>query len=115
MPQENSELRAIKNILAKNIRKNFVQRVFYPNQYPKLYDNPDPNEPSTHSMAYATGENGKAYVYPTVVMGNDGQLVRIKDFNEAWNHAKTTGEYIEFDSEAKANWFSKNYKKVWEQ
>ena len=112
MPQQNSELMAIQRILGDNIQKDFVRRVVYPNQNPKLPN--DDGTVSSHSMAWGTGENGRAYVYPTVVSDGNGGLVRLKE-NAAWKHAAKTGEFIEFDSEAKANWFSKNYKKVWEQ
>ena len=109
MPQYNSELMAIRKILSQNVQKDFVYRALYPEQSPKL-DNGD-GSVSTHSMAYATGENCRAYVYPTVVRSGNG-LVRL-DKDKAWQHAAKTGEYIEVDSEAKANWLSKNYKKIW--
>ena len=120
MPQQNSELSAIKRILGDNINKNFVQRIMYPNQSPKIFDNPDPREPSTHSMAWGTGENGRAFVYPTVVQTENG-LIRLStkerptENMDAGEYAFKTGEFIEVDSAAKADWLSKNYKKVWEQ
>ena len=111
MPQFNSETDYIRDLFQKNIDKDFVRRALYPEQSPKL-DNGD-GTVSSHSMAWATGEGGKAYVYPTVVRSGE-RLIRLGD-NEAWQHAASTGEFIEVDSAAKADWLSKRYKRLWDK
>ncbi len=71
-------------------------------------------------MAYGTGEGGKAYVFPTVVRGPGGNLIRLSthdrptDAMDDGEYAFKTGEFIEMDSEEKAAWLSKNYKRIWE-
>ena len=62
-------------------------------------------------MAYGESE-GKYFVYPTVLYGN-GQLTQLPD-EQAYRQARETGNYIEFDNEEDADWFSKSYKKVWD-
>ena len=100
----------IQKILNKNKDKEFVQRILSPDTSPFL-DNEDGSY-STHSMAYGEAD-GKFFVYPTVVKGEEGNLTRLKG-REAWEHAMGTGETIEFDNEKDAEWFSKNYKKYWD-
>jgi len=98
----------ISKILAKHKNLLFVQRILHRDKYPVL-DNKD-GSISTHSMSYSSGD-GKYYVYPTVVMGKDKKLKRLKG-KEAWEHSKTNGA-IPFDTEEEADNFSKNYKNVW--
>ncbi len=45
---------------------------------------------------------------------NKPKLRRFGD-DEAWHHTQKTGNYIQFDDPKKAEWFSKNYKKVWDE
>jgi len=101
---------AIMDILNTNSDKEFVKRIINPNSIDPL-DNKD-GSISTHSMAYAGVDDG-AIVYPTVVnMG--GKLVRLSD-QEALDYAKKTKEAIMFNDEKNADWFSRNYKKVWDK
>jgi hypothetical protein len=45
----------------------------------------------------------------------EGELKQL-NVEEAFHHAKATGQYIDFgDKKAEAIEFSKNYKKVWEE
>jgi hypothetical protein len=114
----NDSLFEIMNILQQHQDKNFVQRIQMPEGYPRLYDSARSfiEGPSTHSMAWGTDDQGNAYVYPTVVQPEkDKPLVRLRDA-EAWDYAKMTGELIPFGKDhAKADWFSKAYKKVWDK
>ena len=112
MPEDN-ELLKIQQILSKNKNKNFVRRILDPNIYPKLWDNPS-GEPSTHSMGWGEAD-GRYFVYPTVVSTEHGTLQRIGNPKDAQNHAFRTGEFIEVSSPEEADWFSKKYKRVWEQ
>ena len=102
--------------LAKHQDKNFVQRILQPERHPKLYDNVGgiAGKPSTHSMSWGTDENGTAWMYPTVVQGENGQLKRL-DKKGAWDHARQYGEMIPFENPIEAAWYSKNYKRVWQR
>jgi hypothetical protein len=90
---------------------NFVDRIINKDKYPTL-DLGDGNY-ATHKMGYSTNDLG-AVVYPNVIHDQEsGTLVELSP-DEAYQHAMQTGEYIPFDSENDADWFGKNYKKVWE-
>jgi len=43
-----------------------------------------------------------------------GELQRLSG-KKAFEHTQKTGDFIEFDNPEDAAWFSKNYKKIWEQ
>jgi hypothetical protein len=116
--RKEQELTEIMGILDQHADKNFVQRIMTPEDYPKLYDNPggETGQPSTHSMAWGEDAQGNAYVYPTVVQKPDGNLHRFSSQQEAEAYAIERNEFIPFGSDKeKADWFSKNYKQVWEQ
>lgn len=104
------EFSRIAGILDKNKDKLFVQRILAPGNYPKL-DNKDGSQ-STHSMVWGESD-GKFFVYPTVLMGNSGKLQRLSD-DDAWSNAMETGGYIEMPTADEADWFSREYKQVWE-
>ena len=112
MPAPNDpELRRINSIITSNGDKNFVRRIIAPNIFPKL-QNPDGSN-STHSMGWGEAD-GRFFVYPTVVSDGKSGLRRLED-GSAFNHAIQTGEFIELGSAEEADWFSKKYKRVWEQ
>ena len=98
-------------ITHKNRGKNFIRRVLAPGVHPVL-----PNENgsvSTHSMSYAEVD-GRYIVYPTVIQPNGERELRRLEDDEAFDYAMRTGEYINFQDEAKAADYAKNYKKMWE-
>ncbi len=108
-----SEMDQLREILRDNDEKLFVKRIIRPKDYPTL-DLGDGNY-ATHQMQWGDVDTpqGKRYVvYPSVqLQGN-----KLIDLGEkAWDHAMKAGDYIEFDNPAKASWFSKSYKKVWDQ
>lgn len=101
-------MQRIDEILQENKDKPFVQRILNPGDL--RLDRGD-GKFSTHSMAWGEAD-GTFYVYPTVMQDENGQL---KDYgDQAWQHAKDTGNVIPFDNAKEAAWFSENYKKVWE-
>jgi hypothetical protein len=102
------EYKKITNILAKNAKKDFVQRILYPENSPVLKN--DDDTISTHRMAWGEAD-GKYYVYPTIIR-KAGGLFEL-DPDEAFHYAHKTGEYIEFDNPEEADWFSKKYKTIW--
>jgi len=95
-------------ILMQNKDKPFVKRILEPEKYPQIdYGN---GEVASHKMAYME-EDGKYIVFPTILQRGD----KLKEYapDKAFQEVKKTGDYIEFDSEDDADWFSKNYKVVW--
>jgi hypothetical protein len=104
----------IKAILDANQKLNFVQRIINPDKYPTLpLPDEGPGAYGTHKMSYATGEKG-AMVYPEIIQDSTGQLKRLGR-QEAMDYAKKSGEFIQFNNPQDADWFGKNYKKVWEK
>ena len=106
METESARLRAI---LRMNRDKPFVKRILHRDSYPTL-DNGDGTY-STHKLSWGEAD-GKYYVFPTVVMGDGGKLQELPH-DEAWSHARSTGNVIKFNSPYEADWFSKKYKNVW--
>jgi len=104
-----SDIDKINAILKSNSDKSFVKRILHRDKYPVL-NNPDGSF-STHSMAWGEAD-GRYFVYPTVLLDEDGTLKRF-DADAAWGHVMKTGNFLEFSSPKEADWFSKNYKKVW--
>jgi hypothetical protein len=90
---------------------NFVDRVLNKDKYPIL-DYGDGNY-ATHKMSYSTNDKG-AIVYPNIIYSPKENKLRELPPDEAYRYAMETGEYIPFDSDSDADWFSQNYKKVWE-
>ncbi len=105
---DKNEVAYIRQILEANKSKTFVDRILNKDKYPTL-DLGDGNY-ATHKMAWAQ-VGDKYVVYPTVLW--DGKQVKEYSPQDAWNHVKTSGNYIEFDSPQEADWFSQNYKNVW--
>jgi hypothetical protein len=98
-------------VLMDNGDKDFVKRIFDPENSPVL-KNRDGGI-STHTMTWAgPDESGTSYVYPTVIRKGD-KLVRLSG-DDAKEHAKKTGEFIPFKSPSDADDFSKNYKRYWD-
>ena len=103
------------NILNQHKNLNFVKRIINPQQYPRMA-RPDLGENAyqTHLMSYGTDDSGKWKVFPMVVQEPQTGLLReMQPFQAAYKHALNTGEYIPFESEDEADWFTKNYKKIW--
>ena len=104
------EIAKIVQILVNNSDKSFVKRIMNPKKYGTL-KNRD-GSVSTHSMAWGETDDGRVFVYPTVLMQKNGTLKRYGN-EEAWRHTQETGNFIEFPTRDEADWFTKNYKRVW--
>ena len=112
------EYNKIVDILVKNQKKKFVQRILHKDRYPVLENersesNPE-GAPSTHSMSYSDDGQGRYFVYPTVIEDGSGGLKRLSG-EEADAYAQESGEFIEFDNREEADWFSKKYKTIWDK
>ncbi len=106
-----AELDDLWQILLAHKDKQFVQRIINPGSYPTL-DLGD-GKMATHQMEWGEVDtpDGKRYVvYPRVSM-QGRKLVDLGD--KAWAYAMKNKDFIEFDSPAKAAWFSRKYKMVW--
>jgi hypothetical protein len=95
-------------ILENNTDKDFVQRILKPNESPVM-DLGD-GKIATHKMAWEH-QDGKYYAFPTIQRQGKGLVDKGKN---AFFDSMNNGEFIEFDTPGEAEWFSKNYKKVWE-
>jgi len=108
-PPETDETK-IMRILQNNSNKNFVQRILKPEGKPVLELGGD--NFATHKMSWATVD-GKPIVYPNVIQ--DAKTGKLKELStkDAIDHALKTGEFINAKNNKEAEWFSSNYKKVW--
>jgi hypothetical protein len=101
----------VMGILRANKQLPFVQRILNPGIFPIL--NNDDGSYSTHSMAWGDGPDGY-YVYPTVIQNDDGSMQRL-DGRAAWENATKKKQYIKFQHPEDADWFSQNYKAIWDK
>lgn len=99
-------------ILNQYSNLNFVKRILTPNQYPILPLPGEDNHFATHKMAYAEVD-GKHIVYPTIIYNPQSNRLQELGGKAAIQHALQNNEYIPFDQETDADWFSKNYKAYW--
>ena len=106
-----AEYDEVMRILMDNANKPFVQRILMPQYYPVM--DTGGGKVATHKMAYSqidTGKGPQYVVYPTI--GYEGG--KLYDLgSSALDEALNTGNFIQFDSEGKAAWFSKRYKQAW--
>jgi hypothetical protein len=108
-PAETDETK-IMRILQNNSGKNFVQRILKPEGKPTL-DLPG-GQFATHKMSWSTVD-GKPIVYPKVIQ--DAKTGKLKELSakDAVDHAIKTKQFITAKNNDEAEWFSSNYKKVW--
>lgn len=108
VPATDYEYGLLMDTLNKNADKSFVKRILQPANFPVLQQG---RNIATHKMAW-TEDDGKYYVYPTVLMEKGGKL---KDYGpeKAWEQVRQTGNLIPFDNADDAEWFSSRYKAAW--
>lgn len=112
------EVARLLGIMRQYQDKNFVKRIldFNPNLPPEenfvlRMGKEGPGSYGTHLMGYSTNPNGGFMVYPHIVEKR-GMLMNLSP-EEAYRNALSTNEYIPFQSQEDADWFGRNYKKVW--
>ena len=105
-----SDIKKIQEVLDANKDRNFVQRILEPKKYPYMLL--PSGEKATHLMSWAEAD-GKYYVYPNIHF--DGRKLTDYGPKQGFDRAMETGEFIEFKSPQEADWFSQNYKKVWDK
>ena len=88
-------------IIEQNKDKNFVQRIIEPDKWPYYTFPEDEREQygsdwGSHLMSYASDNEG-LQVFPQLVYDEKGKNLKLlgkKDWKEAYDYAKKTGEYI---------------------
>lgn len=108
------EVMRIINILNQNKDKNFIQRIMRPDLYPLLDEYAGPGTHGTHLMSSAQ-VGDKNIVYPNIVQPRGAWNLKMFDpkSREAIDYALKNNEYAEFETPEEAEWFGKNYKRVW--
>ena len=111
---EQDDINKIKKILNENTHLNFVQRILNPENYPiMLMPEYGKGGFGTHLMSYSTTPKG-AMIYPQIIQDpKTGRLIRLAP-DVASRYAYDTGQYFMLPTED-AEWFGKNYKKVWDK
>jgi len=100
----------LKAILDTYKDKQFVQRILEPDKYPKF--DLGNNEYATHLMSYAK-VGDRFIVYPEVVFDKKKNKLLKLGRKKALEYAISNSEYIPFLDSKEAEWFSKNYKQIW--
>lgn len=100
------EYKAMSKVLSQRNRNlNWVDRGLNPDKYPVI-ENED-GTISTHRLAYSTGDNGEAYVYPTIIQNDKGELEEL-DSDSAWEYAKRTKTAMVVPNIKLAEYYSQN-------
>jgi hypothetical protein len=102
----NPEYEAMSKVLSqRNKHLNWVERGLNPDNYPKI-ENKDGSF-STHKLAYSTGDNGEAYVYPTIIQNDKGELEQLDD-TAALEYAMKTKTAMTIPDVKLAEYYSQN-------
>lgn len=109
-PQDDQGL--LNAILSQNRDLNWVQRLENPYIFPVI--NNDDDSYSTHRMAWdQLGD--KAIVFPLIIQDPlTGGLQQLSP-QDAKRYAVENNQFIPFNTDEQADWFTKNYKKTWEK
>jgi hypothetical protein len=119
---QNVQDRLVLDTFNKNMDKDFIRRAARPeSSLPgiKGVGADGRSVEMSHQMGWAETEvDGKTKyaVYPNVMPERSftGAPIRLKDYGKSgWDEAKSRGEYVLFDDKNEADWFSKNYKRLW--
>ena len=75
--QEPLEYESMSKVLTeRNRHLNWIDRGLNPDKYPVM--NNEDGTVSTHLLSYVTGDNGEAYIYPTIIQQEDGSLKKAR-------------------------------------
>jgi len=113
-------------IVEQHKDKEFVRRILTPHTSPHITSEQDDRlkqgDVASHQMSWGQNAPGdqatEFYVYPEVV-NDKGKLHWFKEnepygeYENAAQYAEKTGERITFDKKEDAEWFSTNYKRLW--
>ena len=101
---------AIFDLVNRHKDKNFVQRWIKPHEYPVL-DMGNGNYGS--HLISSTKVNGQTLLYPEIIQRPGSHELEQLGRKEALDYALQSGEYIPMKSDEEADWFGKNYKRLW--
>lgn len=100
-------------ILTGNNSRRFVSRILHPFTAPVAVDDEDPEQVMTHKMAWGEAD-GKYYAFPTVMEDPEtGGLMNYGD--KAFDEAVRRRDFLVFDNPKDADWFTKGYKRYWDE
>ena len=106
----------IERVILDNRSLNFVDRIINPGNYPVIENDPrlQPGEWATHQMGWDNHpDTGKPFVFPNIYWDEKKKQLVWPEPTDAARHALETGEYIEFDTDEEADFFSREYKRYW--
>jgi hypothetical protein len=98
----------VAKVLNENKGVVFVQRLLYPDKYPAEML-PNGTDYQTHQMSYTQARDGSWIAYPNIILNEDGNLETLAG-EEAVQEALDTYNFIKFDTEEEAKFFSEHYK-----
>lgn len=93
-----------KVISNRNRQLNWINRGLNPGKYPVIKN--EDGSYSTHRLEYVTNDDGSAFVYPTIIQNENGNLVNLQD--KGWDYAKKTNTAIRIPNVKLADYYSKN-------
>lgn len=100
------EYEAMSKVLSqRNKNLNWVERGLNPDNYPII--NNEDGTYSTHKLAYSTGDNGEAYIYPTIIQNDKGELEQLSD-EDAWEYAVKTKTAMVVPNIKLAEYYTRN-------
>jgi hypothetical protein len=94
-----------KGLNAKYSNLNWVQRGLNPDNYPTIKN--EDGSFSTHKLSYSTGDNGEAYIFPTIIQDEAGNLTEL-DQDKAFEYARKTNTFMTVPNEKLAEYYSMN-------
>jgi len=109
MADDDPQTAKMQAILEANKDLDFVKRILDPDNSPTI--DMGKGMKGSHMMATAESD-GVHYAYATIQRDAEGNLERL-DPQVAFEKAMAQGEVIGFATEAEADEFARNYKKVW--
>lgn len=83
-----------KILMERNRDKEFVKRAFNPESYPNHIQQNEDGTTSTHRMAWATDDNGQAWMFPTIFNDADEAIAvpnQYADYISSEGYKKATG------------------------
>jgi hypothetical protein len=103
-PEE--EMAFLLTVINKHRDRDFVQRLVTPDSSPIL--ELGNGQIGTHMMA--SSDN---IVYPNIVRMPGQNNLKLLSPDDAYRYARESGEFIPFETPEQAEWFGKNYKKIY--
>jgi len=110
--ESGAERKWLEDVMSRNAEKKFVKRFNQPEVDRESIDNGNGSF-STHSMSHEVDGEGQWSAFPTVEDYGGG--MERYELRHAQQLARQTGNEVLFDNQDDAEFFSKNYKRLWEK